>query len=261
MPLNLDTTSLDLAIRVTRLVFAHRTKWHAKRRLVIVGPDEVDDQRGITLVYAPLRVLPLEPCQRGKAGRRSCRARLHAGQALERAAGFHSAPAPFRVTCRLEAGFTLEIQGPVGWTPRRYPFQSFSVEGTLGSGQPLATLGLAVECVSEGLRLTTRTPEAILRFSACLARNEVLCLKLGPRSPEEARLFIQLRDFDGDFTGFPAATFPRDQGEHWLTGLPPLTMPIEISDAVSVARWAYPPDEWLIPDFRERLLTSASRVP
>jgi hypothetical protein len=158
------------------------------------------------------------------------------------------------VTCRLDGGFVLDIFGPLGWRTSRYG--SPIAEGTIGADQSLLGLGLAGEFVPGGLRITTPTPEAIIRFSACLARGEMLRLKLGPRYGVEAHLFVQLRDFDGDEGSFAAAVFPGED-EDWLTGLPPVEMTLPLDEALEVARWAYPPEPWLVPGLRERLLCPA----
>jgi hypothetical protein len=255
-PFDLDPQSLELTVRVVRLVFARRTKCHAKHRLLIVGPDADEERQGVTLAHAPLRVEPLEPQREwGKGKRKRCRVRLLTGAALARVGTFQLRPSPFTVTCRIDGGFVLDVLGPVGWG-FSYRTGSPLAGSALGSGQPLLALGLVGEATAGGLRIRTASPEAMIRFSVCLARREMLCLKLGPRVPAETRVFISMRDFEGDEAVFPAAVFPGDVGEDWLTGLPPVEMQLPLDEALAIARWAYPPEDWLEPEFRDSLLAS-----
>ncbi len=235
--LDLDPASLDLAVRVVRLAFARTTVRHEKQRVLLVGPDDPDGHRPVTLACSPLRFVA--------KGRRP-EVRLAFGEALAQVAGFHFRPSPMRVICHVSAGFALEISGTNGWSYRRCAARLLT-DATLASGSTLHDLGLAVQDVPGGLRITTPTPEAILRFSACLAREEVIRLRFRPRTRTETTLFIRTHDFDGTEAEFPTVVFPPNLTESWLTGLPPLELTVPMGEVLPVVHWGQPPAAWL-PD-------------
>jgi hypothetical protein len=249
-PLDLLDEDLTLAVQVVRLVFARQTRLHHKHRLFIVDPD---DKRHALVLCAPGRVEPLARTRGGSQKRHRFHTRLDVGGLGERLVMFRERVSPFRVTCKYEAGVTLEIRGPTGWRvpPGR---GSLLEQGSLASGPTLVELGLVGECVPEGIRITTPTPESILRFSAALARGDILRIKLGPRSPTATYLFIRLRDFEEAEADLPVAVFPGDLDEEWLTGLPSVEMSLPLDEVLSVVQWAYPRDEWLVLELRERLV-------
>jgi hypothetical protein len=247
-PLDLGPENLALAVQVVRLVFARETRLHAKHRLLIYANEE---RHGLTLVYAPFRVVPLERTCGGSQKRHRFHTRLDIGGACEALARFHCRLAPFRVTCRCEGGFTVEVLGPGGF-PRgaAHPL----TDASLGTVPALSVAGLAGEHTSDGIRITTPTPESILRFSASLARGDLLRIKLRVKSSAGTHLFIRLRDFEGEQAELPVAVFPAGADEDWLIGLPPVELTVPIDEVLPVVQWSYPREEWLVPELSERLV-------
>src|SRR5262249_20922959 len=117
-----------------------------------------------------------------------------------------------------------------------------------GSDKRLDLLGMTLHQEDGRVELRAATPEAVISFSAFLARGQGLALcdvrgvGLAPRLPA-AQALVRLRDFDEDEAVLPAlVSYPA--GETWLRGAPPVPLALDEQDRLAVARWLYPPESW-----------------
>jgi len=227
-PLALGPAGLELAGLVARLVFSAATTRPHRLWFNVVESIHAEKREGVTLACAPLRVVAPK--------RRRPDVRLVLDGAWERVGASDFWPSPVRVVCRAAAGFALDVAGTTDWGLRRVAGRLLA-EALFTSGPALSDLGLAVEPTPAGVRITTPTPEAILRFSACLARGEVFRLRFTSNDRTETNLFVQTRDFDGDEAEFPAVAFPAEGGPPWLTGLPPVALTLPLDDLLPVVYW------------------------
>jgi hypothetical protein len=236
--LRLDPLCVELALRVLRLVFAKATPRRSRRWLHIEDPDSEDAPSGVYLNAAldALEVTP-GPRRRHRKGWLGCR--LDPASALAQCSRFGSPPAFARAVCRARDGFSLAVQSGVSWADG----PSVLRQSRLVGGKGLEVLGLTAETVLSGLVLSTTTPESIIQFSACLARETVLCLSSGQTGPC-AVVFVALRDFDGDEGEMPAVVGYRGI-EGWVAGLPALPLELSVAERVALARWGYAPESWL----------------
>lgn len=238
-PLDLTCAERALAGHVVRLVFARETRLHHKHRLLLGNPD---DERDGVLLCAPCRVEPLERPLTGRLKRNRFHVRLDVGALRSRLTKFQHRPPLYRAFCRCDNGLTLAIRGPCrrAWS---------LCDASLASGFPLRTVGLTSDADGDGIRIRATTPEAILRLSALLMTGDLLRVRLGG-----TYLFVRLHDFDGDEAELPVTYFPGEIGESWLVGLPSVELSVPVEDILPLVQWAYPHEEWLVPELRERLV-------
>jgi hypothetical protein len=249
-PFRLDRLAQKIAVRLLRIVFARGTPRFVKHWVRISSPDSVDDDSGL-VVNHDLKSLYFERRPRGPRLKPFVGCHLLSGMIAPHLRLRQRALV--RAICRAtDCGFSLRVFDDLSWSP------SAPVGGSLlGSGRPLASLGLTLEPMEDGLLVRTITPEGIIQFSACLARGVWLVLSgepLGSRSPPiRERVLVGLRDFEGDEAEMPVLVICSDS-EPWLRGAPKLPLELPLEDREAIARWLYPPESWLTADLLGQLL-------
>jgi hypothetical protein len=92
-----------------------------------------------------------------------------------------------------------------------------------------------------------------------MARGATNELPVGPIRRSRPLVRVALRDFDGDVADQPAR-FVEPGEETWLTGLPQVSLGLTDADRLAIARWAYPPDDWLTPGLCAGLFAPESEL-
>lgn len=287
-PLYLEPLALDLCVRIVRLLFSHRTRKLGRITLRTISCEVLDDDGGLVINHqlkpicferfisskAPqparrkhkTRGLDAHDRMLRKAGRRYRKmlgrsSVFVAGGVTSRLRQFDTSDQLLQAKCRVEDGFHLTLTGDLPWPAsdlidntdalgsRRFgPTVRLADGSTLGKHRGFASLGLAVEFRLGELHLRTTTPEAVLRFSACLTRGERLVLQ--DAGPSPGRVVVLLRDFEGDSARLPAVVTYAG-AETWLRGLPGIPLPLNEEERLLIAGWAYPPLPWLTNDLLE----------
>jgi hypothetical protein len=251
-PFFLDGLPLELAIRVVRLIYADATRKHQKRWLRIVSPEGFEEAGGLLVRYPPLRC---HPAAQPPAGERWRKARmgthLLTGVALARLDAFTRRRPFVRAMCRLGSSVQLWLSGDLSWGETHAILSG----ARLSTGRPLESLGMTCARTGDGVHFEGNSPEAMIQFSACLARGERLVLTARPgKSPHDlTQVYVALDDFDGGEAELGCLACPAGE-ESWLTWLPPLALEIPLEDRVAIARWAYAPASWLTPELMRSLL-------
>jgi hypothetical protein len=251
-PFYLDDLPLELATRIVRIIYATQTPKHHKRWIRIVSPEGFEDKGGMLLRHPPLHCHSASVPPAGyRGGKARMGTHLLTGNALERIARFNDHKQKARAFCSIGAHLTLHVQGDLPW----HDPALILARATLSGGRPFASLGFVGERSEGGVRFTASTAEAIIQFTACLARGERLVMPVwqGNRFNERTRIFVALRDFDGESAELPALV-SHSAAESWLTWLPPLELEVPLEERLAIARWAYPPESWLTPELLEKLL-------
>jgi hypothetical protein len=225
-----------------RLVFARRTPKMSKRWVCLAAYEAAGDDGGLFINHQ-LRPVYFE--RRRDAGPRfesrlGCR--FLAGKVAPRLEQIQRHKRTLWATCRARGGFRLVVRGELPWT--RSP--SAPVAAVLGRGKrltPYVSLGMTLRVSSDRIDLEATTPEAIISFSALLARGARLVLRDDFMFPS-GQVIVGLRDFDDAEIELPAiVSYPG--GEDWLWGMPPVPLPLDEEGCIAIARWLYPPDSWL----------------
>jgi hypothetical protein len=279
-PFYLDRMALEAGVRVIRLLFTRKTRRVSKRMLRIVSCAALDERGGL-VVNQDLKSLYLEHslprpkncesqrrqrrmeqpeyhgCLVHKARRRFQKGLHHSavlvsGGISQRLGQLWMGRRAIQAECQVEGGFRLQLRGDLPWPLEPRTCQRLDAGSTLGTHQGLTALGLAAKTEPEELSLHTTSPEAVIRFSACLARGERLVLR-DSRDGSAGRIVILLHDFDGERTRFPAVV-GYSGAETWLRSLPEIALPVTDDERLAIARWAYPPDVWLTNELLEKLV-------
>jgi hypothetical protein len=265
----LPPAELELAVRLVRLAFARRTKAYAYRadqptiqwvRITAPPPNAraeltlTSDLEGLLLARFALR----------DRGNSSGTCSLLAGAVASHLNEVRNPSPRVWTTCcgpsNAQGGFRLLIEGELPWKPTQdveLLARALEASSRLGDEKTLGGMGLALRCLSDHVLIEAGTPEAILQFSACLARGETLTLQRFPYRGPEGRVVVLLRDFDGDRAELPCLA-SYGQRETWLQ--PPALPPLDLSreEKTAIARWLYPPDCWLDGELVEDLCGSES---
>jgi hypothetical protein len=243
-PFVLDHLALEVAVRVFQLVYRRKAR---DRTLRIAGCGTFDATGGL-LVTGRLRAVCLERFAYGRRRpRRVATGFVAAGMVAERLARFGRGEPPVRARCRADKGYQLRVEGELPWADNAR--LQAGVDGTLDD---LGRQGFKAETKKGVLHFRPESPEAVIRFSALLARGDRLVFR-GESPAGSGRVVVPLRPFDEDAADLPAVA-GYGNAEPWLGGVTaPLPEPDE-ADKLAVARWAYAPESWLDGRILEALL-------
>jgi hypothetical protein len=146
-----------------------------------------------------------------------------------------------RATCRVSDDVYLEVTGELPWKPR----EDILACSQLGEHGRLDQLGFVAEHDYSLLRLKPTTPEAMIRFSASLARSERLVLR-SRDSSTSGRVIVRLRDFEGKDASMPAIRTYAN-AEVWLRGVPSPSVILDLPTREAIVKWICLPESW--PDW------------
>lgn len=140
------------------------------------------------------------------------------------------------------AGYRLTLAGKLPWRDEtQAPADELKLQSDDGHG---SDLGLKVTwqqptAPQQGqqaprLHLQTTTPEAIIRLSALMAAQSLVCVGW-PRYPGRGEVYLRLQDFEGESAAIPClAAMPL--GERWISGIEPLEVLLLEDDRVRMIR-------------------------
>jgi len=226
----------DMGGRILRLYFAGRWPSTEHQWLRISWGNKPENEDGY-LVNHELRTVPLRHFAHSRRRQKLqyCGGQFLAGQAFKRLGQIRQPGDRVRVTCRADDGFALLLRGGLPWEAGDLSLAA----SRLGNDRPLVPLGFTAEQQGHTLTVRTTTPEAIICFSAALARGDVIVLRGGPLRRGGA-ILVQLRDFDGHEAELPALACYTG-AETWLRGVPPRacnwTRPTARRSATGPVRW------------------------
>ncbi|HYT88894.1 MAG TPA: hypothetical protein VEL76_09310 [Gemmataceae bacterium] len=242
----LEPAAREVAVRLLRLAFT-RTTPKLARRWLYMRCCEGDDEGVLAVSH---RLKPLFLPRTGKP-RRSRRDDIEfvAGAVSSRLRQFQEPEKLLRAVCRTDRdGFTVQVRGKLPWTAAADLHRA----STLGKAR-LDADSFHLAQNFDTLSVQPRTPEAMIRFSAALAREERLVLLADEHG---GRIIVPLREFDEEEVRLPAVV-SYVGAETWLRGGPQLRMTVSEDDRLAIALWAYLPESWADNDLLERLLAVA----
>jgi hypothetical protein len=243
-PFVLDSLSLEIAVHLFRLVFIRKSP---ERTLRISSCGTFDDSRGL-VVNGRLRTLYLERFAYGRRRlRRPPSCHFVAGMVSERLARFGRREPLVRAKCQAGTGYRLRLEGELPW-PDDAALQA-RLDGTLDD---LGRQGFRLEMKKGVLHFRPESPEALIRFSALLARGERLVFR-GTAPTASGRVVVPLRPFEADAAELPAVA-GYGSAEGWLGGAAAPLPELDEGDRHAIARWGYAPESWLDGPLLEALL-------
>jgi hypothetical protein len=229
-----------LASRVLRLVFARATSRNTLRRFVLFGAGPRGEE-GLRLNARLRSGGAARDLRQGK-----WTTRLDVTEAADRVAGLGSPP-EVRAFCSLAGGAYLALEGELPW--RYGPPSELRL---LRTGGRVELPGLMGERRDGRVVLRSDAPEAVLRLSALLVREERLVVTDTQRPPH-GWVVVGLRDFDGLRADLPAVVCTAFRQE-WVRNLPEAAFDLPARERREVSRWLFPRAGWLTDDDLERLI-------
>ncbi len=229
-----------LASRVLRLVFARATSRNTLRRFVLVGAGPKGEE-GLRLNARLRSGGAARDLRQGK-----WTTRLDVTEAAAQVEGL-SSPPEVRALCSLANGAHLALEGELPWRqPWRLELR------LLRTGGRVELPGLTMERHHDRVVLRSEAPEAVLRLSALLVREERLVVT-DTQFPPHGWVVVGLRDFDGLRAELPAVVCTVFR-QGWARNLPEAAFDLPARERRELARWLSPRADWLTDEDLERLI-------
>jgi hypothetical protein len=246
-PFALDPPALELAVRLVRLAFCRRAAESKLHSVRLVSSRTIGEDGGL-LVFTrgkdrQLRGRYLKRLAYDKRRQRQTPVdpfHLVAPAMTPRLRELQAQRRAVQATCRARNGYRLTLAGDLPWGPSQTA-ADFARQRQVG----LEAAGLKAELGKKNdVIISTTTPESIIRFSASLARGELLTLRGGAHPGTSGRVVVALRDFEGAKADF-AAVAGYGTREDWLCAPPVPRLEVSVEDRIAIAHWLYLPDAWV----------------
>jgi hypothetical protein len=228
----------EIAVRVVRLVFSKRNPGSEHCWLRITWTHNADRDKGY-LINHDLRLLPAHRLTTRRRQKQYHGGHFQGEMVFSRLEQLRHPDRFIQAGCIASDGYHLVVKGRLPWKEGiiALPFSA------LGGTMQLDQLGFTVEQNDHALTLHATTPEAIIGFSAALARGDTLVLR-GGRLKRTGVIVLQLRDFDGEQVALPARACYTGE-ELWLHGVLPPHLEVDDADGKAILEWMYPMDNWI----------------
>ena len=127
-------------------------------------------------------------------------------------------------------------------------------------GRSFNELGLRVTTSGDRIRISTGSPESILRFTAMAAEERILELPTSCTGTPGGRLFIRLCDIEDkpqtlQFVNTVTDASPISSfADTWMCLEPTTSVPLTPTQYLAISRWLAPHDSWITPKLLKELI-------